>query len=578
MRFATEYADFNEVAQVLKDELVPAISEHIRLFKTPKQRQDEYIVIDAAWLGDDVFQTYGIERDMVDRLYSAGIPALIFFDLVAGNRVIQQKVNTFKAWRRSTETQADRLIGLCYQPGMPSVVGNKFNTYRDVSVQPLEGVELSEMLDHLHDNLCNGNTEYYTYLMKYLAHMVQRPNERPMTGIAIIGGQGTGKGIFIEFLKRMMGGSRNVNTTASADDTKSFNFSLGNKLLVVFDEATFSGDRKQADFMKKLVTEPRIRIEQKGLDAYEVDNFARVIITSNNMQSAVPASIGARRWLIIECQNDLSQEQLAEFAQTMAERQYAQGFKHYLLNYDITGFDTTKLPQQNTGFQTKLHNHYKEDPIYAFLCEWLSAPALIMFRMMKGDGADPSAEFDERLTWDQEVLFSTFYAVFKESCTSSYGNPPGPNRMRDLLAPYGITIRPGTGNVRYVHPPEARDVLRTLERSARFDLLVTEEQRAYIGTHHMYPTLAERSKDPAFKIWESEEQHQEYLKRMLQPDQDGTRSTLVISPSMMVSNPPKDSEKWFEPEPVTDEQPWFIDAPDWATKLPENDNPFGFDI
>ena len=409
-------------------------------------------------------------------------------------------MSVLKAWRQSPTTQAERINALCYLPGQDSIVGHAFNTFKDVSVKPIEGVDVSEMLDHIHDNICNENTEYYHYVVKWLAHLVQHPAKRPMTGIAIIGDQGTGKGVFIDFLKRLMGGPRNANTTASSDDTKGFNYALGNKLLVVFDEATFAGDRKQSDFMKKLVTEPRIRIEQKGLDAYEVDNFARVMITSNNRNSAVPANIGARRWLIMDCRGDLAQTELRAFANRIGnnpghpdeDTNYANGFKQHLLSVDLTSFNPQQLPMQDTGLETKLQNHYKEDPTFAFLCEWLAAKQLTLFRMKIERGPAGEEEYDVAMQWDEEVLFSDFYAVFKESCSGAYARAPGQNMMRKLLDPYGITVQSGTANVRYVHLPPPNKVLALLRRSSRFDLLVDAEQVAIIDAYKMYKDNAHR--------------------------------------------------------------------------------------
>lgn len=47
--------------------------------------------------------------------------------------------------------------------------------------------------DYLRDVICDGNSETYEYLIRYLAHMVQHPEEKPGVMIVLLGGQGTGK-------------------------------------------------------------------------------------------------------------------------------------------------------------------------------------------------------------------------------------------------------------------------------------------------------------------------------------------------------------------------------------------------
>ncbi|ALT76991.1 primase-helicase family protein [Paucibacter sp. KCTC 42545] len=297
------FASKSEAMEFLSSTVFPMISSHFRLFKTSKLRQDEYIVINRDWLDDArIYDTYASPFDVADRLASIGIPSTVhYFTQSSGGKSSVQKLNVLSMWRRDPQTQSGRLSTLQYIPGASDIVGYAFNTFKDVSVTAVPDVDLSIFLGHMQDNLCNGNTLHYEYLLNWLAHLVQHPSKRPMTAVSIIGGQGTGKGIFIDFISRMLGGRRNCNTTTSPQDTKNFNTAIAGKLFVVFDEATFSGDHQQSDFMKKLVTEPYVRIEPKGIDAYEVENYVRCFITSNNMESAVPATIGARRWLIIEC-------------------------------------------------------------------------------------------------------------------------------------------------------------------------------------------------------------------------------------------------------------------------------------
>lgn len=485
----TIFESKDEAEKYLSTEVFPKVSANFRLFKTAKLKQDEYIVINRDWLhGHDTYQTYGMDRDVNDRLLSEKLPASVLYLPFPGAKA-HAKMNVLSAWRRQPQTQEGRLNTLEYIPGAGDIVGHAFNTFKDVSVLAMEGIDTTIFLDHVRDNLCNGNVAYYEYLMKWLAHLVQKPWERPLTGISIIGGQGTGKGIFIDIIARMLGGRRNANTTASAKDTKSFNTAVGSKLLVVFDEATFSGDHEQSDFMKKLVTEPFVRIEPKGIDAYEVANYARCFITSNNMESSTPADIGARRWLIIECKNDLDQKVLATLATAIgnngedkkgAIKNFVNGLMFHLKNLDITDFNPQLLPEQTTGMQTKIHNQYKTDPVFAFLIEWLRAPELTLYRHVVEIQDGNKVERDETLSWDDDISFADFYAVFSEMSKEAHGRLIHRNRIGADLEKWGIKLTTRTGNCRFVELPEAETMLTTLRAYSRFDKLVSKEQEAFI--------------------------------------------------------------------------------------------------
>lgn len=218
------------------------------------------------------------------------------------------------------------------------------------------------------------------------------------------------------------------------------------------------------------------------------------------MESSTPADIGARRWLIIECRNNLDQRALATLATAIgnngddkpgAIKHFANGFKHHLQQVDLAKFNSQLLPEQDTGMQTKIHNHYKQDPVYAFLVEWISAPKLTLYRHMV-DHVDGSAlDRDEALEWGEQIRFSDMYAVFSEMSKEAHGRVIGRNRIGPELQKYGIELLTKAGNVRYVKLPVPRAMLMVLRVASRFDRLVSEQQEEFINgwPHPEHATL-----------------------------------------------------------------------------------------
>jgi hypothetical protein len=49
--------------------------------------------------------------------------------------------------------------------------------------------------------MCAGNEKTYDYLIRFLAHMIQKPHEKPGVIITLLGGQVTGKGVFFSLLR-----------------------------------------------------------------------------------------------------------------------------------------------------------------------------------------------------------------------------------------------------------------------------------------------------------------------------------------------------------------------------------------
>lgn len=485
----THFDNASDAYDAMREQYFPLVDIYFRLIKQPAARQDEYVLIRPLW-GEpgDAFmpQTYRTDRDVNDMLLAKHIPASVFYNSQTDTKRMPtyKKDGVLAAWRREPTTQMKKLTGFNYVPGGPQVVDGLFNIYHDVSVkrvEPPNSQALYPILEHIRTNICNGKDTYANYLFQWLAHMVQKPAERPGTGIAVIGEQGTGKGLLTEFIKRMLGGPRNANTTASSSDTKSFNFALGNKLFVAFDEATFAGDRHQADFMKKLITEPRIRIEQKGIDAFEVDNFARVFITSNNMTSAVPVALGDRRWLIIECRDVVDPTFMRELVAYVADDRNAAYFKYYLESLPLEGFDPKQVPIQDTGFENKLQGAYRNDAVVGFLWDWLTAKDLTLTLTQKSNVGGDIIESEKLIAWDRKILFVWFYQLLQEACKFNFAICPGKPALGRRLRPFGIKVTRGAKGDTFIQLDHPSRVLNALKRTSRFDWPITPQQQDFIN-------------------------------------------------------------------------------------------------
>ncbi len=121
----------------------------------------------------------------------------------------------------------------------------------------------------------------YSYLLRYLAHMLQRPWEKPGIMIVHLGGQGTGKGTFFRILRAIWG-----RTALQVSDIQEvighFNAVLERNFIVFMNEAIFSGDKKALDRLKSLITEPACRVEQKYQPARTIDSYHRFFAASNH--------------------------------------------------------------------------------------------------------------------------------------------------------------------------------------------------------------------------------------------------------------------------------------------------------
>ncbi len=230
-------------------------------------------------------------------------------------------------------------------------------------IQPAQG-NWDILRAHISDVICSGNSTTYTYLISFLAHMLQHPEIKPGVMVVLLGKQGTGKGLFFQILQRIW-----PRTSLLVSDINQvvgqFNAALERNYIIIMDEAMFSGDRKSQDRMKSLVTEKSCHIEQKYQPSRTIESVHRFFASSNHEHfSHVEAD--DRRSLFIRV-SDLHQGDHAYFAQLSAaidDDQVIAAMIHDLLQIDLRQFNIRSRPL------TKEHANQKLKSLSGFDRYW----------------------------------------------------------------------------------------------------------------------------------------------------------------------------------------------------------------
>jgi hypothetical protein len=214
---------------------------------------------------------------------------------------------------------------------------DSMNLWRGFAVNALPG-DCSLFLDHVKNVLCRGNEEHYTWIVKWMANAVQNPDKPGQVAIVLRGGQGTGKGTFAKMLGRLFGSHyKYVNNPKHV--TGQFNSMLRDAVLVFADECFAANDPAAEAALKALITEEKIRTEQKNIDNMESRNCIHLIMATNK-EWAIAADQDDRRFFVVEI--DDAQQMNREYftpLYTQMENGGYEALMHYLLTYDLTGFD-----------------------------------------------------------------------------------------------------------------------------------------------------------------------------------------------------------------------------------------------
>lgn len=177
-----------------------------------------------------------------------------------------------------------------------SKVGTTFNTFQGWNFEPTEKADYNLIDWHVKYVLCDGNETDYNYLLDWIAHLLQFPNEKPGVAIVMRGEKGTGKSLFWSSLVKKLG-SLGLVISNSKLLTGDFNAHLQSRLLGLVEESFWAGNPSEEGRLKTLITDHEGTTEKKGVDAYESRSFIRLALITNN-DWAVPASDDERRYFV----------------------------------------------------------------------------------------------------------------------------------------------------------------------------------------------------------------------------------------------------------------------------------------
>lgn len=192
----------------------------------------------------------------------------------------------------------------------------------DKPVTPEAQESVDMFLAHARENVCNGDSKLFNWLMGYFAHLIQRPWEKPLVALVFRGEKGVGKNALIERVGALLGGHFLV-TSNRRYLVGNFNGHLENCLMFVLDEAFWSGDKQAEGVLKDLITGKHHVIEHKGKEHYLVDNRTRVAIIGNE-EWIVPASADERRFAVFDVGPGRKQDR--DFFRAMREQMEAGGY------------------------------------------------------------------------------------------------------------------------------------------------------------------------------------------------------------------------------------------------------------
>lgn len=226
------------------------------------------------------------------------------------------------------------------------------NLWIPTNVQPKPG-KTELIRDFLKNVICDGNKKYYNYLMRYLAHALQNPSEKPGVMIILLGGQGTGKGTFGRILQAIWG-AMYLQVHQIKSIVGEFNSLLERSYIVWLDEAFFDGNRSATDSLKSLVTESLIYINEKQQPARMVRSFHRFFGASNSDFYKTTDRDDRRDFVLRVSEAHKGDHKYWKALNEEMENGGIEGLVHILMKADLSKFNVRDKPHTNELMRQKL--------------------------------------------------------------------------------------------------------------------------------------------------------------------------------------------------------------------------------
>jgi hypothetical protein len=255
---------------------------------------------------------------------------------------------------------------MTWAPGMPMLIPNRliadggwierdgvscFNLYQPPTIEHGDATKANRWINHVHKVFGDDAN----HIIPWLAHRVQRPEEKINHALVLGGAQGIGKDTLLEPVKQAVG-PWNFREVSPQQMLGRFNGFLQSVILRVSEGRDLGDvDRfKFYDHMKAYTAAPPdvLRVDEKHIPEHSVPNVCGVILTSNHKTDGIYLPADDRRHFV--AWSDLSREDFTPAYWNGLWSWYgAGGAAHvaaYLATLDLSTFDPKAPPPKTAAF------------------------------------------------------------------------------------------------------------------------------------------------------------------------------------------------------------------------------------
>jgi hypothetical protein len=280
----------------------------------------------------------------------------------------------------------ENIVGSKFAPNKPSLYVEPIselkyaNTWQPYTYSAVK-VELSPLFLEFLERLFPVPTERHT-ITQWLAHIFQRPEQRPSWHLLLSSDTGTGKGVlFNNILHPLLKHASVVNSYSKVMGT--FSTILEDNLLVLLDDPKSKSDSTQTK-LKSLLSEELAYVERKGLQGGMVRTYSRFILASNEVRPLF-LEANERRWfcakpLVHKVDTIETQSFIKRLIDWLEQEGSLDAVHRYFMTYNLEGFNPKQV-EQTASLQEMIG--MSTNPHATFLGEFIESHKVFDYTMLK---------------------------------------------------------------------------------------------------------------------------------------------------------------------------------------------------
>jgi len=180
--------------------------------------------------------------------------------------------------------------------------------------------------------------ECVEYILNYLAHVIQYPGIMPRVSLVFQSDEGAGKNMLFDNFFNLVVGRKYYLPSENADDFVGSWCRLDNKICAVWNETEGADTFRKMAKIKALITDDRMRINQKNIQPFDLTSHLRLLFFSNRL-TPVPITAGDRRFQVFNCGKPVGGDYYNKLYAAMTDKNILNGFVAMLKKRDVKKID-----------------------------------------------------------------------------------------------------------------------------------------------------------------------------------------------------------------------------------------------